>query len=60
MTATEESISLCFGNWLKTEFKVFVKFAFLLDNPLRATVFKVKGAAADALNLRGDCMRSLH
>ena len=50
MTATEERISLCFGNWLKTEFKVFVKFTFSLDNPLRTIVFKVKGAM-DALNL---------
>ena len=50
MTATEEGMSLCFGNWLKTEFKVFVKFTFSLDNALRAIVFKVKGAM-DALNL---------
>lgn len=44
MTATEERIPLCFGNWLKTEFKVLVKFSFPLDSALRAMVLKVRGA----------------
>lgn len=58
MTATGERISLCFGNWLQTEFKVFVKFTFFLDNPLRASIFKVKGAT-DALNLSVVTLRAL-